>query len=176
VLQLGSLLVAPSSEDGDAVFARTVVLIVDREPNGISVGIVLNRPLEQRVADTSALALLFVTDPLALVHWGGPVGEEAAVLAELTDTRGLAWFHLAKRQERPFPLPSIGLIALAEHPEPFEERIRRARLYLGMCVWGKGQLEAEVERGDWHVLTPTPDEVFSLEPARLWDDLQVRLG
>jgi putative transcriptional regulator len=175
VLELGSLLVAPTGEDGDAVFARTVVLIVDREPNGISVGIVLNRPLEQHVADTSALALLFVTDPLALVYWGGPVGEEAAVLAELTDTRGLEWFHLAKRQERPCPLPSIGLIALAEHPEPFEERIRRARLYLGMCVWGRGQLEGELERGEWHLVRATPDDVFSQDPARLWDTVQARL-
>src|SRR6266508_6379531 len=127
----GSLLIAAPSEDTDPVFGRAVVLIVDCEPNGITTGIAINRPLRQRVAETAALALLFVPDPSALVYWGGPMGEDPAVLAELSAVDGLEWFHLGKRQRRPFPLPDLVLLAPGVPPAPFEARLGRAEPPLG---------------------------------------------
>jgi putative transcriptional regulator len=173
-LRPGALLVAPPSQDRDPQFARTVVLLVDREPNGITSGLVLNRPLEQRVLDSSALALLFVPDPSAAAFWGGPMGRDPAILAQFGATDGLEWFHLPIRQQRPFPLPDVGLIAVAEHPSPFEGRIRRARLFIGLCVWGRGQLEAELERAAWHLYPATADDLFSASPEHLWSDLRAR--
>ncbi len=167
----GSLLIAAPSEDTDPVFGRAVVLIVDCEPNGITTGIAINRPLQQRVAETAALALLFVPDPSALVYWGGPMGEDPAVLAELSAVDGLEWFHLGKRQRRPFPLPDVGLIALAEHPEPFESRIRRAQLYVGLCVWDAGQLQDEIDRQVWRLARASADDLFRPDPENLWAKL-----
>ena len=69
---------------------------------------------------------------------------------------GLEWFHLPIEQRRPFPLPNIGVIAVAEHPYPFEDRIERARLFVGLCVWGRGQLEREIERETWRISFATP--------------------
>jgi putative transcriptional regulator len=175
VVAPGALLVAPPSEDADSVFAKTVVLVVDREPNGITTGIALNRPLDQRVMDSSALALLFVPDPHARAFWGGPLGSDPAILAQFSALDGLEWFHLPIEQQRPFPLPDVGVIAVAEHPAPFEDRIRRSRLFVGLCVWGRGQLEAEVTRGAWQLAPATPDAVFSDKPERLWADLVRRL-
>ncbi len=149
-----------------------MVLIVDREPNGITTAIAINRPLEQRVLDSSALALLFVPEPDAPAFWGGPMGSDPAILAQFSDVDGLEWFHLPIEQRRPFVLPDVGLIAVAEPPGPLEDRIRRARLFVGLCVWGRGQLEAEVEHDAWRVLDqPTVDTLFSAHPERLWADL-----
>ena len=170
----GNLLVAPESQDEDPVFARTVVLVVDHEPNGITTGIALNRPLDQRVIDSSALALLFVPEPDARVYWGGPMGTDPAILAQFSALDGLDWFHLPIRQRRPFPLPDIGVIDVAEHPAPFEDRILRARLFIGLCVWGRGQLEAELARQTWLQTTPTRDDIFSLHPEQLWADVLAR--
>ena len=170
----GTLLVAPPSEDVDPVFARTVVLILDREPNGITTGIALNRPLDQRVMDSSALALLFVPEPDARAYWGGPMGSDPAILAQFSDVDGLDWFHLPIRQRRPFPLPDVGVIAVAEHPGPFENRILRARLFIGLCVWGRGQLEAELARHVWLRARPTPADVFVPDPDQLWSDVLAR--
>ena len=74
------------------------------------------------------------------------MGTDPAVLAQFSAVDGLEWFHLPIKQRRPFVLPDVGLIAVAEHPGPIEGRIRQARLFVGLCVWGRGQLEAEVER------------------------------
>lgn len=166
----GTLLLA-SPREADSTFGRTVVLVVDREPNGITTGIALNRPLEARVMDTSALALLFIAEPDAQVFWGGPMGSDPAILAEFSSTDGLEWFHLPKRQERPFPLPKVGVVAVAEHPAPFEDRIVRARLYVGLCVWGRGQLEAELNRGAWQLGRATAEDLFSASPESLWSSL-----
>lgn len=164
---------APAQAD-DPVFGRTVVLVLDREPSGITSGIVVNRPLQQSVLHGSALALLFVPDPSAPMFWGGPLGEDPAVLAEFSSTDGLEWFHLPLRQRRPFVLPNVGVIAVAEHGGPFEGRILRARAFAGLCVWGRGQLEAELEREAWRPRQATVEDLFSPEPDRLWDRLAAR--
>ena len=164
----GALLVAPPAEDEASPFARTVILIVDREPNGITTGIALNRRLETRVADVSALALLFVSEPDAHAFWGGPMGNDPAILAQFSAVDGLEWFHLSIQQPRPFPLADIGVISVAEHTEPFQDRILRARLFVGLCVWGRGQLEAELARQAWQMRQATAGDLFSESPERLW--------
>jgi len=170
----GTLLVAPTSQDRDPRFARSVVLIIDREPNGITSGLVLNRPLEQPVTESSALALLFVTNPSERAFWGGPLGHDPAILAQFSATDGLEWFHLPLQQRRPFPLADVGVIAVAEHPSPFDGRILRARLFIGLCVWGRGQLEAELERDAWELRSARVDDVFTPTPERLWADVLAR--
>jgi putative transcriptional regulator len=168
------LLVATPREPSGATFSEAVILLIDAEPNGIVTGICLNRRLEIRVLDTSALALLFVPEPDARAFWGGPMGSDPAVLAQFSDVNGLEWFHLPIQQHRPFPLPDVGVIAVAEHTTPFEERIVRARLFIGLCVWGRGQLEDELSRDEWLVRSASADDVFTAEPERLWARLRAQ--
>ncbi len=168
----GTLLVAAPRESADSTFGQSVVLVADREPNGITTGICLNRPLPSTVSDASALALLFISDPTARAFWGGPMARDLpAILAQFSATEGLEWFHLPIQQRRQFPLPDIGVISVAEHTSPFEDRILRARLYVGLCVWGRGQLERELARGDWLLQQATPELIFCDKPEQLWSDL-----
>lgn len=168
----GQLLVASPRESDDSTFGQSVVLVADREPNGITTGICLNRPLGSTVSEASALALLFIGDPAAQAFWGGPMARDLpAILAQFSSTDGLEWFHLPIQQQRQFPLPDVGVIAVAEHTSPFEGRIVRARLYVGLCVWGRGQLEAELSSARWQVRQATRELIFCNEPARLWASL-----
>ena len=174
-LSPGTLLVAAPEVDADRVFAGAVILVVDREPNGITTAIAIHRALpDQRAMDSSALALRFLADPSAPAFWGGPMGKDPAILAEFSDTDGLEFFHLPFEQPRPFPLANVGVIAVAEHTDVFEGRIRRARLFVGLCVWARNQLEREVERGDWLLTRATADDIFSPTPATLWSALMPR--
>jgi hypothetical protein len=98
------------------------------------------------------------------------------ILAEFSAVDGLEWFHLPFQQERPFPLPNVGVVAVAEHPGPFEGRILRARLFIGLCVWGRGQLDAELDRQSWRMVPGSPNDLFSPAPERLWADVLSRPG
>ncbi len=164
-LTLGTLLVAPPGEDADSTFGGTVVLIVDREPHWTITGLVLNRPLETPAIEQAARAALFLPDFQARAYWGGPVGGDPVILAELESGPDVDWFHLDQEHRRPFPLPGVGLVALGEHHEPFEKRLGRTRLYVGLCVWAAVQLEREIERGDWWLTRGTIDDVFGDDPA-----------
>jgi putative transcriptional regulator len=166
-LTLGTLLVATPAEDADPKFGGTVVLIVDREPSWTITGLVLNRRLETTAIDQAARAALFLPDFGAPAYWGGPVGHDPVILAELEPGPDVEWFHLDQRQRRPFPLPGVALVALGEHHEPFEGRIGRARLYVGLCVWAAVQLEREIERGDWWVAQGTVEDAFATDPEGL---------
>jgi hypothetical protein len=100
------------------------------------------------------------------------MGHDPAVLAQFSAVDGLEWFHLPHEQPRPFPLPDVGVIAVAEHPSPFEDRIRRSRLFIGLCVWARGQLEREIERGAWRTAQARADDVFTGQPETLWAHFQ----
>jgi len=172
----GTLLVSPPSEDDDPTFGRTVVLIVDREENGITTGLVLNRPTERRAIEVAALAAVIVPDLHAPAFWGGPIGDDPVALAELSSTDDLEWFHLEVEQRRPFPLPGIGLVAFGEHADAFEGRIVRARLFVGLTVWHPWSLARELERGEWWPVAATADDVFSADPASLLEIARARAG
>ncbi|MCC6177637.1 MAG: YqgE/AlgH family protein [Chloroflexi bacterium] len=174
-LEPGLLLVAPPAEDSDPIFGGTVVLVVDREPNGITTGLVLNRPLEEPAIDRSAVAALFVSTLYERAYWGGPLGDDPVLLAELDSRDGLEWFHLENTQLRPFPLLDVGLVALGEHPDVFAGRVRRARLFVGMCVWSGVQLGREVARGDWRLARAAVEDVFTASPETLLDAARLRV-
>ena len=171
---LGTLLVATPSEDDDPMFGGTVILVVDREPHWTITGLVLNRRLDTPAIDQAARATLFLTDFAAPAYWGGPVGTDPVILGELAPDPDVEWFHLDRQQRRPFPLPGLGLIALGEHHEPFEGRLGRARLYVGLCVWAAIMLEREIDRGDWWVTRATVEDVFATDSEALLERVRAR--
>jgi putative transcriptional regulator len=44
----------------------------------------------------------------------------------------------------------------------------RLRLFFGHAGWAPGQLEAELARGDWHVVPADLDVVFAADPPQVW--------
>ncbi len=47
----------------------------------------------------------------------------------------------------------------------------RLRVYLGYSGWTQGQLEREIARGDWHIVSGDTAVVFSREPEGVWRQL-----
>jgi putative AlgH/UPF0301 family transcriptional regulator len=47
----------------------------------------------------------------------------------------------------------------------------RFHAYVGYAGWGPGQLEQEVMRGDWHLVSPDARTVFDAEPSEIWHEL-----
>ena len=160
----GQLLVAgPAMLDPN--FARTVILVGEHSEEG-ALGIVLNRPSEALVAEAAPGLADLVGDD-AFVHVGGPVASNAVTaLAEFDEPEEAATIVFA----------DVGFARGDHDPALVAAATRRARVFAGYAGWSAGQLESELEHGDWILATPEPDDVFSDEGVGLWSSVLRRKG
>jgi putative transcriptional regulator len=49
-------------------------------------------------------------------------------------------------------------------------------VFAGYAGWGSGQLDAEIEGGDWISHTALPEDVFTDVPEDLWGRVLTRKG
>lgn len=160
----GKLLIA-SPTLVDPNFSRSVVLVAAHDHDG-AMGLVLNRPSAAPVAEM-APDLADLADPGALLHLGGPVAPEAAiVLAEFTDP-SLAAVTI---------FGDVGLPSAEVEIDVLAGGIRRARVFAGHAGWSAGQLDDELVEEAWIVGQLPPDELWDVSPDRLWATALERKG
>src|SRR5690242_5352079 len=133
----GQLLVAgPTLLDPN--FWRTVVLVVEHNEEG-ALGLVLNRPSETNVGD-AVPELSPLVEPEEQLYIGGPVQPSAViVLAEFEDPADAALLAFE----------DVGVLGRGPAADEPSAGLRAGRAFLGHAGWGPGQLDGELERGDW---------------------------
>lgn len=137
----GNLLVAtPALLDPN--FFRTVVLVLQHDEEGC-VGVVLNRPSDELVADHLPAWAPRVPEP-GTVHYGGPVDPAVAIGLSLTG------------DGMPTGVPGLTLVDLSTEPEEDHP----VRIYSGYSGWGSEQLETEIAMGSWYVVQASPEDPF----------------
>jgi putative transcriptional regulator len=158
----GQLLVAgPTLLDPN--FWRTVVLVVEHSEEG-ALGLVLNRPSETTVGD-AVPELNELIDEHELVFIGGPVQPAAViVLARFEDPDDSVLLSFEE----------VGVLSATSESET--AAVIEARAFVGHAGWGAGQLDAELERGDWILEPATIQDAFSSEPRELWGSVLTRKG
>ena len=157
------LLASPTLLDPN--FARTVVLIGVHSEEG-AMGVVLNRPSTVTVGD-AVPQLQQALGALETVYVGGPVQASSIVfLAEFLDLSPAGLLVLGRIG---FPAPDASIEELAEVTA-------RRRVFAGHAGWGAGQLDAEIDNGDWIAHPAEPGDVFSEEPEELWSSVLTRKG
>lgn len=157
------LLAARSLRDQN--FYKTVVLMLEHTEQGAT-GLVLNRPSSVRVAH--ALSGHFtLPDTEEVVFMGGPVEQSALLI--LHDAEGLGCSDSS-------PAPGVFIGGSAESFEQVllsstsdDEDRARFRVFSGYSGWGGGQLEGEIERGDWLIYSGSHELVFEIDPYEVYD-------
>jgi putative transcriptional regulator len=155
-----AILLVARSRLPDPNFADSIVLVMNNLGAGPA-GFIINRPTDVEVAK------LFPDDRrLARVHdkvyFGGPV--------EL----GSVWF-LFRASTRPSravrALDGVYvsgdrdlLLQLLGRDKPMEG----LRIFVGHAGWAPGQLEAEIDRGDWMLQRADSDAIFSGQSEHPW--------
>lgn len=162
-LQGKLLIAAPTLLDPN--FKRTVILIAAHSDEG-ALGLVLNRPLDTPLADIAPV-LEQLAEPGAVLHQGGPVAPESAVLlAEFADPSLAALLIFG----------DIGLPSASCELTDLESGVRRARVFAGHSGWGPGQLDEELEQEAWFVGQLAPDELWLADSSSLWANALIRKG
>ena len=146
----------------DPNFSRSVIYMAAHSDHEGAFGYILNRPLDQRVAD-----LLPDEDlgPLGdvRVFMGGPVATDKLAFASLR------WDKMKSRLKCQTHLSvSDALLELTKGNE--------VRAFVGYSGWTEGQLEGETKRRSW-IMTPPRSVVLRVEkPRQLWRALLEDMG
>ncbi|MEZ6060879.1 MAG: YqgE/AlgH family protein [Planctomycetaceae bacterium] len=148
----------------DPNFYRTVVLMLEHNAEG-AMGLVVNRPSSIAV-DAALSGQIQGTKCQSPIFVGGPVENSALFILHNSVAIG------AKDQE-----VAPGVFLSGSH-ESFETVVRESdsgksaavfRVYCGYAGWGAGQLESEIERGDWRNLPATDAIVLEEDPYGIWE-------
>jgi putative transcriptional regulator len=161
VVRPGSLLVS-STELVEPTFRRTVVYIIEHNDAG-SLGVVINRPSDTAVHTVLPQWSDLTATPKAL-YVGGPVKRDSALcLATLRrgvvidDIRGI------RRVDG-----RVVMIDLDSDPATVAPLVEGMRVFAGYSGWSLGQLDGELERDDWMVVSALPSDVVGPPGVDMW--------
>ncbi|KJX75939.1 hypothetical protein MLPM_0028 [Mycobacterium lepromatosis] len=160
-VRAGTLLLA-NTDLLEPTFRRSVIYIVEHNEGG-TLGVVLNRPSETAVYHVLPQWAELAAKPKTMFI-GGPVKRDAALcLAVLrigADPRGVAGLrHVAGR---------LAMVDLDAEPDLIAPLVDGLRIFAGYSGWTIGQLQGEIERDDWIVLSALPSDVLVGKQADLW--------
>lgn len=156
------LLVA--SPDLEGTYRHTALIAFPT--GGQHIGFIVNRATDKKLAalfpDHAPSAK--VADP---VRFGGP---------EMTE----ALFAVVRRDPGAGGLPLPGGLYLAATADAIDRVIEKtptdARFFAGFVGWQPGELQKEIDAGDWYVTDADPEIFFRDDTSGLWEELVQRLG
>jgi putative transcriptional regulator len=164
----GQLLVAAPSM-GDPRFYQTVIMLVRHDRTG-AMGIVVNRPLQERPLAALLEALGEKADGAAgnvRIFAGGPVQPELGFVLHSTEYRRADTMeidgHVAMTSSREI------LRDIAANRGP-----KQSLVAFGYAGWAPGQLEGELVQGVWFTAPADAKLIFEEERERVWENAVTR--
>jgi putative transcriptional regulator len=164
----GQLLIATPALRGSA-FEHAVILIAQHNRDG-ALGIVINRPLDERPIASVLESLGADTGAFkdnVRVFLGGPVSPEVAFAVHNAD------YHLSDTVD------IDGRVALTPAAEVLRDMglgkgPGKSLIVFGYAGWAASQLDGEVGRGDWLSVPEDPSLVFDDDRTKVWTDAMAR--
>ena len=160
--QAGMFLIAARSMR-DSNFARTVVFLIEYDAQG-AFGLIIDRPTRHTLAELWP-EIAGLEDHS--VYLGGPVFPNRLLFLLRSD-------HAPPDMRQVIPGVHLGSdeltlkLIIAKGEEEF-------RTYAGYSGWAPGQLDAEIARGDWHLLPAERRFIFDPRPDEVWAELIQRV-
>ena len=163
----GMLLVAAPGMLSDE-FNRSVVLIIEHNEH-LTFGVNLASRSDLAVFNVMPDWLPAVAKPQAL-YIGGPLNQQSVV--GLAMTKAGVDMETAPQLNR--LANRLAHVDLRADPGDIAELVEGMRLFAGYAEWAPGQLDGEIDRGDWFVTPALPTDVIVPGRTDLWGDVMRR--
>lgn len=164
-------LIATPNIDG-GIFQHSLVYLCRHDKQGV-LGLVLNKPIyHSNVAKLfEELDINITTPDLHKKHPldGGPMNPEVGFVLHTGQPDWVSSFAITENVCITTSKDILHSIASGQGVEHFE-------LCLGHASWGKGQLEQELENGDWFLLPATMSLLFEVDYAQRWQIASDSIG
>jgi putative transcriptional regulator len=161
---LTTILLVAQTELRDPTFKDSIVVVMNNI-GPAPVGVIVNRPTDIAVSRLFPdLERLAQSDDK--VYFGGPV--EPATVSFLVRADA-APGHATEILDGVYISTDRDLLhKLLGRDKPMEG----LRIFIGYSGWAPGQLEAEIERGDWSLAPADASTIFDGKPGRPWPERQ----
>lgn len=158
----GMFLVA-GREMQDPRFREAVILLLSADRTGAT-GLVINKSTDAKISDLVP-TMRSAERSKNRVYFGGPVGAgQLLMLLRTNNTIAAA-------------VPVLRDVAVSSDREVLLDAIRRMRagdeyrVFAGYAGWAAGQLEWELERGQWRLVAASAEMVFHEREEKVWPAL-----
>lgn len=147
----------------DPNFSKTVVLITHHGPGG-TMGVIINRPTTTRLS-RALPDIKELKNRSDTLYIGGPVFHEVLVLLLRTHA------HLQSTDQ------VLDDVYFSQSMDTLTDMLKENRpkgvfrVYAGHAGWAPGQLQAEIDRGDWRVLQAETGIIFKKDPETVWPEM-----
>jgi putative transcriptional regulator len=145
----------------DPNFRESVVLVVQAAGGGEATGVIINRPTNRSLAELlPSKRFASFTDP---IFFGGPVAQQGLFALFQEDQYSGAAVPM---------LPGVWFAVLPDSVDALVGKPpARIRFFSGYSGWAPGQLQGELDRGDWLVVDADAKTLFLKDTSRLWQDM-----
>ncbi len=168
----GYLLIS-ETELSDPNFFHTVVYMLTHDQNG-AMGLVINRPSEASLDDlTEDLEETPFSNHSVFI--GGPVDQNYLFALHSGFSNNIKSDAAIEASPHIVFEPDFNVLhtnyTAMDPPAGY-----KLRFFAGYAGWAGGQLENELERGDWIVIPASPELVFHDDPGQAWKQALYRKG
>ena len=155
----------------DDIFGRSVIYICEHNLEG-AMGLIINKPIEDiSFKDQKSINHINSNyfDKLKMqLYYGGPISVEKIIALHTNELK----------IENAIPLNNEYLISSGQEIIRNIEKgiILNFKLFCGHSGWSAGQLEREIENGDWLLQSSNIDLLFNLPAEKIWGNAAKSLG
>jgi putative transcriptional regulator len=156
-----SMFLVATEQLDNTSFQEAVILITHNSPRGAT-GLTINRPTDIALQKVFPHVQQFRQTKGSL-FLGGPVSTNAIFVLLRTDQPTQNMHRIARN--------IYFSTAQNAFSHPF---ITSSRIYAGYTGWAPGQLQSEIDRGDWILVHTDSNIIFENEPGDIWQRLNKR--
>ena len=154
----------------DPFFGKSVIFICEHTKEG-AMGLIVNHPFKKK--DTKTLFANFYEEnifkSISTLYFGGPVLIEAGIVLHSSECKKKETIQISDD----FSLTGYKYIQKDFNTKKYPKFYK---LILGHAGWAKGQLEGEIEQGDWFLQPTTKNFIFNTPDELMWNHAIKGLG
>ena len=151
----------------DDIFGRSVIYICEHNLEG-AMGLIINKPMDD-ISFKGLKNVNHISQSLRMkLYFGGPILVEKIIALHTNELKIKTAIPLNNK---------ISISSGKEIIRDIENDINlNYKLFCGHSGWSPGQLEREIENGDWLLQSSKTDLLFNLTAEKIWENATESLG
>ena len=135
-----------------------------------AMGIIINKPMfSENAAEIIQKTGLIQINPPPEIYFGGPINIEMGFFLHDTSYEIKGTLPISKSVLLTSNKQIVSDLKSGKGPEEY-------CFSFGYAGWGKGQIEREIENGDWLIMPADDDFIFSISNSEKWQKAASQFG